>query len=193
MIDSRGALLARYLPQYQFEEHHGIACRAPSSTLLNAAQVVATQSDPLIDRMIGLREIPARLMSRLGRHSQLPARPFGVEDFTWLGRDGELEIAYGLAGEFWKSDYGLHPTDSAEAFERLSGVPKLVLNFSIESLGKPEQRLCTTTRVFCPDTASLRSFTPYWYLIRPVSGLIRKRLLKRIAQRVAFAATAARA
>ena len=181
-------LINRYLPQYQFEEHHGIACRAPPSELLGAAQVVATQTDPLIDRMIGLREMPARFLIRLGRQSQLPVRPFGVEDFTWLGRDGELEIAYGLAGDFWKSDYGLRATDSADAFERLSGVPKLVLNFSIESLGNPEQRLCTTTRVFCPNTASLRRYTQNWYLIRPVSGLIRKRLLKHIVQHVDSAA-----
>ena len=30
------------------------------------------------------------------------------------------------------------------------------------------------------DGSALRSFTPYWWLIRPVSGLIRRRLLTRI-------------
>jgi hypothetical protein len=41
--------------------------------------------------------------------------------------------------------------------------------------------LHTQTRVFCTDEASLRRFRPYWLLIRPVSGLIRRRLLARIA------------
>ena len=33
------------------------------------------------------------------------------------------------------------------------------------------------------DAAALRSFRPYWYLIRPVSGMIRRRMLRTIAQR----------
>ncbi len=175
-------LIERYLPEYQFEEHHSLPTATQAAALLDAAQAVASQTDPLINRLIGLREMPARLMSRLGRPSQLPSRPFGVEDFILLGRNADHEIAYGLAGRFWQSDYGLQATTSAQAFEQLTGVPKLVLNFSIESLGESGQRLCTTTRVFCPDTASLRSFKPYWVLIRPVSGFIRQRLLKRIAQ-----------
>ncbi|WP_306301746.1 phospholipase D-like domain-containing protein [Komagataeibacter kakiaceti] len=35
----------------------------------------------------------------------------------------------------------------------------------------------TETRVFCPTPAVLWRFAPYWYLIRPVSGLIRQRML----------------
>ncbi|WP_182419867.1 hypothetical protein [Bartonella sp. HY038] len=42
--------------------------------------------------------------------------------------------------------------------------------------------LQTKTRVFCPDGESRRRFAPYWYFIRPVSGLIRKRMLKAIKQ-----------
>jgi hypothetical protein len=42
--------------------------------------------------------------------------------------------------------------------------------------------LVTHTRVHCPDEAQRRRFAPYWFAIRPVSGLIRQRLLRRIAQ-----------
>ncbi|SEA49031.1 hypothetical protein [Variovorax sp. YR216] len=38
----------------------------------------------------------------------------------------------------------------------------------------------TETRVQCVDRSALRHFTPYWWVIRPVSGLIRRRLLARI-------------
>jgi len=41
-------------------------------------------------------------------------------------------------------------------------------------------RLLTETRVHCVDAGARRRFTPYWWLIRPVSGLIRRRLLARI-------------
>lgn len=33
---------------------------------------------------------------------------------------------------------------------------------------------------FCNNRASMLRFTPYWWFVRPVSGLIRRRLLKRI-------------
>jgi hypothetical protein len=38
--------------------------------------------------------------------------------------------------------------------------------------------------VFCPDRASRLRFTPYWLAIRPVSGLIRRRLLAGIERRL---------
>lgn len=172
----------RFLPEYQFEEHHNLVAQATPGALLDAAQTVAHQPDPLINRLIGLRELPARLMGRFGRRTHLPARPFGVEDFTLLGRDGDREVAYGLAGRFWQSDYGLKPLHNAREFDEVKDLPKLVLNFVAPPIKDGQCEFSTTTRVWCPDAASQRAFTPYWYLIRPVSGLIRKRLLARIQQ-----------
>ena len=37
--------------------------------------------------------------------------------------------------------------------------------------------LTAETRVYCPDRYSLLRFTPYWLAIRPVSGLLRRRML----------------
>lgn len=176
-------LMERHLPQHQFEEHHSLAIHSAPGKTLDAAQTVALEPDPFIQRFIAVREFPARLMNRMGRESQLPARPFGGEDFTLLGRDRDQEVAYGLAGRFWQSDYGLHPLSDAPAFDRVTDLPKLVLNFCVQPLAEGGHQLSTTTRVWCPDAASQRSFAPYWYLIRPVSGLIRKRLLQRIAHR----------
>lgn len=178
-------LMERYLPKYQFEEHHRLRLDHAPGKLLDAAQAVARQSDPLINRFIAVREFPARLLSRLGRDHRLPARPFGIEDFTPLGRDGDRELAFGLVGKFWQSDYGLQSFNDASAFEQARGLPKLVLNFCVAPLPDCGHTLTTTTRVWCPDAASQRSFAPYWYLIRPVSGLIRKRLLNRIAAHAA--------
>ena len=176
-------LMERHLPQHQFEEHHSLVIHSAPGKALDAAQTVALEPDPFIQRFVAVREFPARLMNRLGRESQLPARPFGGEDFTLLGRDSDQEVAYGLAGRFWQSDYGLQRLSDAAAFDRVTDLPKLVLNFCEQALADGSHQLSTTTRVWCPDAASQRSFAPYWYLIRPVSGLIRKRLLQRIAHR----------
>ena len=51
------------------------------------------------------------------------------------------------------------------------------------------RELTTQTRVHCLDADALRRFTSYWYLIRPVSGLIRRRMLKAIARRCASPTT----
>lgn len=63
---------------------------------------------------------------------------------------------------------------------RASGVPKLVLNFSVESADAGHVWLHTETRIFCNDRKSFLRFPPYWWMIRPVSGLMRRRLLIRI-------------
>ena len=123
-----------------------------------------------------------RLAGRLGFASKLHHRhSFGIANFTFLGRDGDRELAYGLAGRFWQSGYGLVAVADAAAFSALdpSGIAKLVMNFTAEAEDSGT-RLTTRTRVWCGDDATRRSLHPYWLLIRPASGLIRRRLLKRV-------------
>lgn len=178
-------LIDRYLPHYQFVERHTLRVDAAPGTLLDCAADPALGHDPLIQRFIALREAPARLLSRCGIPAALPARPFGLEDFTLLGREGDAEIAFGLAGRFWQTDYGLVPIRDASALAdgrdpALAGAARLVLNFTAQAQADGATLLGTETRVYCPDAATRRRFAPYWWLIRPVSGLIRRRLLQRI-------------
>lgn len=42
--------------------------------------------------------------------------------------------------------------------------------------------LSTETRIVCADRSAQRHFAPYWYLIRPVSGVIRRRMLRAICE-----------
>lgn len=55
------------------------------------------------------------------------------------------------------------------------GIAKLAMNFAARPTGPQTCELQTQTRVFCMDARARSSFAPYWYLIRPVSGLIRRR------------------
>lgn len=176
-------LIDRYLPAYQFQERHQLLVGASPAALLDAASSPAVVDDPWARSFIRLREFPDRLMGTLGGRSGLRNKdPFGFGSFTPLGRDADRELAFGLVGRFWQSDYGSVGISGPSAFENFeeAGVPKLVLNFSAESLGDGCTWLRTETRVFCNDRASMLRFTPYWWVIRPVSGLIRRRLLMRI-------------
>jgi hypothetical protein len=177
-------LMNRLLPHWQFGERHALVLEGVSPARAYASIVPGLSADdPLIARAIALRETPGRLLRAVGlSRNALPSRPFGFHSFTLLGRAPEREVAFGLAGRFWQMDYGLRRIADAEAFMAMTDQPRLVLNVCVEPLDNQRCQLVTYTRVHCPDEAQRRRFAPYWYAIRPVSGLIRGRLLRRIAR-----------
>ena len=137
-------------------------------------------ADSLTAALMALRRLPGRALGKLLPHVAMPEN-FTMRTFTALARDGDREMAAGLVGRFWRLDGGLVPIPDADAFLRYTepGVPKLIMNFTAEPDGN-RTRLSTETRVYCPDALSLMRFTPYWYVIRLGSGLIRRRFLSRI-------------
>ncbi len=176
-------LIDQVLPRYQFVERHEITTHATAKALLDAITIPGTVDDPWARRFILIREIPARLMLMLGGKNALKNRPsFDFQNFTLLGRDDDREMVFGLIGQFWRADYGQIPCDGPETFTRFTqpNIPKLVINFGVKILANGQSRLTTETRVFCNDRASQLRFLPYWWLIRPVSGLLRRRMLVRI-------------
>jgi hypothetical protein len=177
------ALIDKYLPVFQFNERHQLLMDALPAGLLDEVTLSDASDDPWVRAFISLRELPDRFLGALGRGSALKNRAaFGLHDFTLLGRDSDREIVFGLVGKFWQFDYGLVAMNNSDEFERFTvvGVPKLVLNFRLESLDNGQARLLTETRVFCNDRKSFIRFLPYWWIIRPVSGFMRRRLLVRI-------------
>ncbi|WP_174873204.1 hypothetical protein [Vogesella oryzae] len=175
-------LLDQHLAQYQFCERHQRPVAASAAQVMQAVHRLPDWQDPWVQRFIRLRELPARLAARLGHGNALPQRaPFGLHDFTLLQCNAQ-EVVWGLAGEFWRGDYGLRPLADAAAFAGLLSVPRLVMGIRIIPLATGELCLHTETRVYCPDRRSYYRFMPYWYLIRPVSGLIRQRMLRAIAE-----------
>lgn len=173
----------RLMPAWQFGERHELRLKDVTPAQAYASIVPGLGAeDRLIALAIAMREAPGRLLRKLGlRGNALPSRPFGFHSFTLLGEAPGRELAFGLAGRFWQMDYGLHPVADAAAFAALTDLPRLMLNVCVEAVDGPGCLLVTHTRVHCATDDQRRSFAPYWYAIRPVSGLIRRRLLKRIA------------
>ena len=177
-------LIERLLPQWQFSEQHALVLDGvtPAHAYASIIPGLSTQ-DPLITQAIALREVPGRLLRALGlSRNALPSQAFVFHSFALLGQVPNTEVAFGLAGRFWQLDYGLCTVANAEEFAAMIDHPRLVLNVCVEPLSDHSCRLVTHTRVHCPDKAQRSRFTPYWFAIRPVSGLIRQRLLRRIAQ-----------
>ena len=174
----------RLLPEWHFGERHALRLDGVSSAQAFAGIAPGLSAeDPWIQRAIALREMPGRLLRRLGMSGNaLPRKAFGFHSFTLLGQTPGREVAFGLAGRFWQLDYGLIPVADALEFRALVDQPRLVLNVCVEPRNDAGCTLVTHTRVHCATEAQRQRFAPYWYAIRPVSGLIRQRLLRRIAQ-----------
>jgi hypothetical protein len=181
--------MEKFLPQYQFIEKHQTVVRCRPGELLDIVQSFEPPPDRLTNILLSARQLPARCLHRVTGSQRPPPAPFAAANFSPLGRDGDREIVGGLVGRFWnvwRPDFGLLAIKSPAEF--LSCNPpktaKLVIGFSAEQIGDAT-RLTTETRVYCPDRYSLIMFTPYWLVIRPISGLLRRRTLgaiRRIAE-----------
>ncbi|UFZ03041.1 hypothetical protein LQG66_27885 [Bradyrhizobium ontarionense] len=172
------SLIDRFLPNYQFSERHETLVRCPPAELLDLIQSWEPPRDRFSGVAMALRQMPARLMHALAPSRHPAPQPFSLKSFTPLGRDGDRAMVGGLIGQFWRNDFGLVHIASPEAFIAFNAprTPKLVLGFTAEPEGELT-RLVTETRVHCPDRTSLLMFMPYWLVIRPASGLIRRRML----------------
>jgi hypothetical protein len=129
---------------------------------------------------------PQKLMHWVAPSRAPRPSPFTLANFIPLARDGDREIVAGLIGKFWRPDFGLFVVNGPSEFLACNPpkTAKLAIGFVAEQLGEVTV-LTTETRVYCPDRYSLIMFFPYWLVIRPVSGLLRRRALgtiRRIAE-----------
>lgn len=175
-----------YLPHWQFSEHHQRLIDAPVAAVLDAVEDLLRFDDPLVRAFLVLREAPGRLAGLLGRRNDLAGRPrFGLHGVHPPGAPRRPGHRLRPGRYFWRADFALERIADGEHFRCYDqpGVAKLVLCFRCTPSASGTL-LHTETRVFCPDRASRLRFTPYWLAIRPVSGLIRRRLLAGIERRL---------
>jgi len=172
-------LLSKYIPEYSFKETHFRDVSAHPTIVIDAAAAFRPEADAFFRKMIAVRELPMRLKALFGGRQTINPAPFGFHNFILLEKQNGSGLVYGLIGRFWQSDYGLVTVPDAQAFLTFNdpGTAKLVVGFSAIPQGDGRTRLVTETRIYCPDRATWLRFAPYWYLIRPVSGLIRVRIL----------------
>jgi len=175
------SLIDKFLPQYQFAARQQATIRCRPGGLLDIIQNFRPTRDRVGDTAMLVRQWPAKLMHWLAPSRAARPRPFTPANFTPLGRDGDREIVGGLIGKFWRPDFGLSVVNGPSEFLACNPpkTAKLVIGFLAEQAGETTL-LTTETRVYCPDRYALIMFTPYWLIIRPVSGLLRRRALASI-------------
>jgi hypothetical protein len=179
------SLMDEFLPRYQFVERHQTTVRCKPGELLDIIQAFEPPPDRFTTIALSARQLPAKLLHLVTRSQQSPPALFTAASFCPFGRDGDKAIVGGLVGKFWniwRPDFGLLAINSPSEFLDTNPprTAKLVLGFLAEQVGEVTL-LTTVTRVYCPDRYALIMFTPYWLAIRPVSGLLRRRLLRAVS------------
>ena len=173
----------RYLPVFHYAERHHIDGVVSTPALIfGAIHDYDDRRDPVLNALLKVREAPSRLLARVGGDATLRERErFGLKDFHVLEQRDDA-IAFGLTGKFWQANYGLTPIADAAAFtsHQEPGGAKLVMSYTLAKAGDGSFTISTETRVWCHDTRARLSFLPYWLMIRPASGWIRRRILAQL-------------
>jgi hypothetical protein len=175
-------VLERNLPRYRFVERHQRFIDTPPARVWQALHTARVEGSGITKTAIALRMWPARLAGRPTPPAPTLFDLSGMANFIRLGAIPQKEFVLGMVGQFWRAQGGLLPLEAA-AFADFDdpAYAKLVFGFLLvpQSGGT---LLKTETRVHGLSPASERRFWPYWLLIRPVSGMIRRQILDGIAQ-----------
>ncbi len=178
-------LIDELLPHWHFRERHGVLTLASADDLLTAAEHVTWAEVPVMRTLMRLRS--AGLLQLPGDRTILAV--MSDIGFTELARS-DNELVIGAIGRPWRGRGGRGPRlhefpDPGAVFAAYDapGSAKMIFNFRVIP-----GALTTETRVQLTDERSRRAFRRYWIVIRPFSGLIRRRWLDAIVRRADTAA-----
>jgi hypothetical protein len=174
-----------FLPNYDFCASYQIRISAPRSVVYECL-LQSDFNELWLTRLL----MTLRTGKRMRRHrmpgdlrQRLPGTGFFI-----LEEVPDDELVIGVAGRFWRPDGECCMDLTAARFVEFSrpGYAKAVWNFKLraelpEILSETESTILSTeTRIQCFGRAALRKFGVYWSLVGPLSGLIRKAILKQV-------------
>jgi hypothetical protein len=182
--DNRHVSLDELLPVWHFGERHRRATNASAPALLTAVEEVTWAEVPVMRALMGIRSA--------GR-MRLAARRRILDDMAGVGfavlERSHNAVVMAAIGRPWARRGARAPrldeqTDPVRFFVDFTapGWAKMIADVRVD-----DEQLTTETRVLLTDEASRRAFARYWLLIRPFSGLIRRRWLAAIARRASQA------
>ncbi|KJV28209.1 hypothetical protein [Pantoea sp. SM3] len=168
-----------HLPDFQFHEKHRavIKTNCPEK-IMPLIKAFDLEQDSVIRALMSIRQLPQKLQ---GKAPKTHDDEFGLQTFTLL-HASDLELCYGLRGEFWRADFGLEKISNAEKYQQPArpGAAKLLLRYQVNLINDSQSELITETFIHCPDKASHCKMAAYWLAIRAGSGLIRRRMLSSV-------------
>ena len=181
-------IIDELLPRCDVATRHTIKVRATPAAAYAALRRADFSERGVVRVLTALRALPATLVE-WRRHGRMrPRRP--VETLAALEKSGFVlladvpptELVLGIEGRFWALDGGrcTPPAESFRAAAPQPGTARAVWGFSFTPLDATRTLVTTQTRVLCADAEARRRFLPYWFVIKPASGLIRRAILRQL-------------
>lgn len=190
------ALIDEFMPQWDVRERHRLHVPASPDETWPALRRADLGGAPVVRLLLLLRALPAALVrgpeawARLRRDgaARITLATFERQGFRVLAERPPSELAIGLEGQFWRPS-GNIATPDADVFATSAPAPgtaRALWDFTIAP-APGGCVLATETRVLCADDATRRRFLPYWWAIRPGSGIIRRLMLRAVRNAAAGA------
>jgi hypothetical protein len=189
-------LLDDILPAYDFTEVHSIQVKAaPEAAYRAINEITMAEISPIMRGLFWLRTLPERAAGRKGStlSHQGPLMSSMLKNgFTPLGEQKPVEIIFGMIvpgtiGRVWQKSSGMKPeVRNAEEFWAFNNPDylKVVANYYIEKASTTGYVIISTeSRTKALSAHARNKFAPYWRMIRPFSGLIRRLMLRGIKRR----------
>jgi len=181
------SILDRYLPEFDVQERHTRLMHAD----IGAVQAAIRQTDltgiPIVRALLVLRALPGRLRARLGKGAAPVPPPFTLADMPRAGwtalAESPDELAFGTITQPWRIGNEAPLQTDERSFSAFStpGYAKVAFSIRADPDGPHRTRVTTETRVATTDPRSSRRFAAYWVVVGPVSALIRRLVLRRLA------------
>jgi hypothetical protein len=191
-------LIDAYLPQYDVSERHRTRVAASREATYSALWTANLANSPVARMLLALRALPGAMRGGVAGVRALWARgsrpvtlaTFQERGFEVLAELPPTELVIGVEGQFWRPTGNLCTTSAAtfRSQPAAPGTARGVWNFHLRACADGTTELTTETRVRCADASARRRFLPYWYLIRPASGMIRRVMLREIRRSAESAA-----
>lgn len=162
-------LINKYLPTYQFNEVHSIIVEGNSEECYKAAISLDLSKSRIISFLFRLRGLPFRNTKLVDLTKDMR--------FTLLEENYYSEFLYA----FWfknKTEW----IDNKEEFQKENKFYNAKAGWSFSFIEKENGKteIITETRIQCFNKKTKFIFTIYWFVIKPFSGLIRRKMLQLI-------------
>ena len=194
-------LLDKYLPEYDFTEVHTKKIKASMEIAYQAMQETTLgEIHWFVKFLFYMGAVPERLAGRKENPLVSPVmtgdRPLLKDmlesEFVRLDEEAPREIVFGLIvpgsiGRVWKESSAkilTFPTADAYLAFNDPAFLRVIANFTITPAPEPGYVVIRTeSRTKGFSDKARKSFRPYWWTIRPWSGLIRRLWLNAIKRR----------
>jgi hypothetical protein len=189
-------LLDKYLPQYDFTEVHTIKVKATPEVAYRAVkETTLGEISGFVRVLFWLRELPEKMVGRETKSMKIDQPMLGQmqkNGFTIIKEQPPREDVFGLIvpgkiGRFWDKSSGIGgKVANAEEFLAFKNPNYLLViaNLMVQDSGiSGVVTVYTESRTRGLSEKARKSFRPYWFVIRPWSGLIRRLWLKAIKRR----------